>query len=420
MKLSLKYILSIIVLFTGAVAFVGCGNNEDGGDPEEDIATTDTKEEIVAVTRPQLVQVFLDVSGSMADYFGADIDTISAAITSLAQVPDSFRVEYYVWGNSKPIPRNQLIEKLLKKDLKGKASYFHEIFRPMAEMTNGDTLAVLITDGILSSASSKTKLSGKFTDFNKVTLANDIQKVFEGSDKALSMYRLSGQFNGNYWNKANKAVKYNGLRPFYVIALGNPANVRYFDQAARENNIHEVYTNAEALHIGTAPKNMTIRLYPTGEGNDKLADAVDIIRREGTDTYDYSSELGFRVGAELPKWLLDNYSPGVIESMSEVLVDNQVIPMNTIVENGHILFTVPGDVVSKKCTIGKPYTITYRMKDPAIGAWDAYSVDDDTEPDATTTYLLKNFVEAIRKGIMAKKTNLIEHSITIAPAQTEE
>lgn len=420
MKKSWSFFISIIALLLLSFAVLDCRGHDDSKGEEDEDTIKPAKQEEVAVTRPQCVKVFIDASGSMADYFGANIDTISAAISSLAQVPHNFQVEFYVWGNSTPISREQLIAKLLKKDLKGKASYFHEIFKPMIAAANPDTLAVLITDGILSSASSKTKLSGQFTDFNKVNLANEIQHVFEGSGKAVSMYRLLGQFKGNYYNKANKVVKYNGLRPFYVIALGEPDNVRYFDKAVREGNINEVYTSAEALHIGTAPKHMEIRLYPSGEGNAEFADAVDLVRREGTDTYDYSGELGFRVSAELPKWLLENYSPGVIEAMSEILVDNIVLPERVAVENGHILFTVPGKVVSKKLSTAKSYTVTYRMKDPAIGNWDAYSVDDDSVPDATSTYLLKNFLEAVRKGIMEDKSNLLEHTITIAPAETEE
>lgn len=397
------------------ISMTACSETTTKDDPDD---ISEEVEEPVLAIRPKLVKVYIDASGSMADYFGnkdIDITTISDAISSIAQVPDSFMVEYYVWGNDNQISRNALTSRLLKKDLKGKSSYFHEIFQPMEAISHADTLAVLITDGILSSASAQTKLSGKYTDYNKGYLETEIQRALEGKGKAISLYRMIGNFNGKYFNKSNAPVPYQGKRPFYVLVMGDPDNVRYFAGEAKKGHIKDVYTDAEVMHIGTHPKGMNVRIHPLESGDESLAHAEDLERRPGTDTYDYTGEIGFRLGAKLPKWLLDNYDPKTIKAMSEVQIDGQKAAINIEVDNRTVTFTIPESEVKKKADIGNTYTITYLMRDPSSGAWDAYSVDDDTTPDSISTYLLKDFIGAMRKGIIGNETDMLKSTIIIDP-----
>ena len=401
---------AIALLAAGTTSLAGCG----GGNETEDYEEEEVQEEKVPEIRPSLVNVYIDGSGSMGNYFGKiGIDTISEALNKLELVPDSFKVRYYVWGNSTEIPRDQLTTRLLNKDLKGKSTVFSEILGPMATQSGGDTLSVLITDGILSSSAAQTKIDGKFTDYDKVHLENNIIKELQGKGKAISIYRMMGNYNGNYYNKANKTVPYTGKRPFYVIVMGEPATVRYFDDEAQDGELGNVYKEAESIHIGTAPTKMQFRIEPVdGEENQARGEYFD--REEGTTIYAYTCKEGFRVSAKLPDWVEDNYSKQTIRRMSTVTINGEKVPgVDVNVDDDYVIFNIPESVVDKYYHSPNGYTITYTMTDPSAGAWDIYSTDDDTTPDAVSTYLLKEFVGAMRKGTVGSGTNLLESSMTV-------
>lgn len=415
MKKIIFPLIAVAAAFIAGVALYSCGTDDSNSGDQTDEETP--LEEAVSESQPETVKVYIDASGSMRDYFGKiDIQNISDALTSLQQVAKDMNTEYYVWGVPPTVIKpNDLVEKLIGKDLKGKSTMFDKILGPMAEASGSDSLTVLITDGIISSAWADTHKSEKFTDYSKGILTNNIQKVLsENKGKAISIYRIIGNFKGNYCDKANKGVPYEGERPFFVIALGNPDVVRYFDNQVRKNNVHEVYTKAEAIHIGTAPE-MTIRIEPTDADN--MAEAESFSRQDGTTNYNYTGIMPFRVSAELPKWVIENYGVQTIKAMSEITINDKKTNIKPTIDGNILYFDIPQSITEKNSDNGTQYTITYRMSDPSAKAWDKYSTDDDTQPDSVTTYLLKDFIGAMRKGLIGTNDNLLESSMTIIPSE---
>lgn len=367
--------------------------------------------------QPNVVKVYIDASGSMRDYFGENnITNVSDALTGLGQATESLEAEYYVWnGDGKHIPISQedLTTRLIKKDLKGKSSTFDKIFREMVKLSTPDTLTVLLSDGIMSSSSGQTKLSKSFTDYDKGHLKTEIQKAMRGTNKAVSIYRIMGDFDGSYYDKGNNQKNYSGSRPFYVFVIGDKDNVRYFDTKARKGKIHKVYANAESIHMNSAP-NMPFMIEPT-DGDGEMASFESFNRTEGTSKYEYPGTIGFRVKGRIPNWVKETYGSNVIREMSEISVDEKPLRTKPTIEDGAISFDIPEAMVTELNGKSNPYVIRYRMHDPARKAWDKYSTDDDTQPDSIHTYLLQDLVEALYKGVSPDKEALLESTITIIP-----
>lgn len=407
------------------IALVGMNLSSCGGgtkdDSDSDSVVVNQSDEEDLTKQPKHARVFIDASGSMADYFGSEnYGAIYKALCGVGEVTQD-EVEYYVWGDmSKPMYKEVLQEKLLKKELKGKATAFDQILAPMAEMSANDSICILLTDGILSSSSDKTKLDENFTDLAKGNLTQRIQKALSGKGKAISIYRMMGNFDGIYYNKANQKVTYKGERPFFILVMGSPVNVRYFDQEVKDGNVDDIYKNAEALHIGTAPK-MTFMIEPEhGENEEEYAETDELAPvADSENTYHYEGERMFRVSGELPEWIKEQYSDNTIKAMSEILIDGKPLNLKPEIDDETLYFDIPAATVEQYLTSGKTYKISYQMKDPAAGAWDKYSTDDDTTPDSSQTYLLSDFIESLRKGINGKDKTLIEGSMTIIPQPAE-
>lgn len=418
MKKSTFLLFAIVVvgLTVAGVQLSSCGRvvNDSSDDTE---VIEETGSDSWPEAQPNAVKVYIDASGSMRDYFGkTNIANVSDALTGLGQATESLEAEYYVWngdGKHTPISQKDLTTRLINKSLNGKSSTFDKIFSKMIELATPDTLTVLLSDGIMSSSSSQTNLSNAFTDYDKGHLKNEIQKAVKGKGKAISIYRIMGDFDGNYFTKANKPIKYSGTRPFYVFVVGNKDNVRYFDTQARKGKIHDVYTNAESIHIDSAPK-MDFRIEPT-DGEDEMASLESFDRIEGSFKYNYPGSIGFRVKGTIPKWVRDTYGNNTIREMSEIFIDEKPVRLKTTLEDGDISFDIPEKIAAELNGKAAPYVIRYRMLDPARKAWDKYSTDDDTTPDSIHTYLLKDLVEALYKGANPDKETLLESTITIIP-----
>lgn len=410
------FAIVVVGLTVAGVQLSSCGRvvNDSSDDTE---VIEETGSDSWPEAQPNAVKVYIDASGSMRDYFGkTNIANVSDALTGLGQATESLEAEYYVWngdGKHTPISQKDLTTRLINKSLNGKSSTFDKIFSKMIELATPDTLTVLLSDGIMSSSSSQTNLSNAFTDYDKGHLKNEIQKAVKGKGKAISIYRIMGDFDGNYFTKANKPIKYSGTRPFYVFVVGNKDNVRYFDTQARKGKIHDVYTNAESIHIDSAPK-MDFRIEPT-DGEDEMASLESFDRIEGSFKYNYPGSIGFRVKGTIPKWVRDTYGNNTIREMSEIFIDEKPVRLKTTLEDGDISFDIPEKIAAELNGKAAPYVIRYRMLDPARKAWDKYSTDDDTTPDSIHTYLLKDLVEALYKGANPDKETLLESTITIIP-----
>lgn len=409
--MNIKFIERILGLFVCISFLTSCGGTSTG----EIDTIIEPPVEIEKTTQPTTLKVFIDASGSMRPYFGdQDIKNITTALSSLNKVVESLEAEYYVWGDeTHAIPDKDLTNMLVQKNLKGKASAFDVIFDKMTEIAGRDTLAVLLSDGIISSTPNATSVSEKFTDYDKGTLANEIQKSLKGKGKSVSVYRMKGNFNGNYCNKANKGVPYEGERPFFVFIVGNPDNVRYFDSQVRKGKIADIYKNAEGIYIGTTPE-MDFLIEPT-DGKDNMASYDDFNREEGTSEYSYSGTQGFRVKAVIPKWIKDSYQANVIKEMSNVEIDGKPTSIKPIVQGDCLIFDISEQIAEKYHDLQESWTIKYVMKDPALKSWEKYSTDDDISPDADHTYLLADLIGAMHKGITGGEENILEAEITIVP-----
>ncbi len=412
-------VLGLLIL----IGWQSC-NNKDGCKRTHDTDSIVAEPEVPdisdeTVVAPKVLKVFIDGSGSMKGYFGKeDISNIADALAGLNKAVESREAEYYVWGkNTELIPSDELTARLIDKNLQGKATSFDRIFSEMAKMAGKDTLTVLISDGIISSHPEDTKKDEDFTYYDKGQLTNLIEKSLKGKGKVMSIYRMKGNFNGEYLNKANSKVNYKGDRPFFVFVLGSPANVRDFDSKVRTGVIPEIYQNAEKIYIGAAPA-IDCSIGVSGEAGESIASSENFTHDVNDKVWRYTGEEGFKVVVTTPEWLMIWYPEEVIKRMSKIEVGGNILPAEIYVEDNGLSFLIPEKIVQKLQEKNKVWSVKFTLNDPALKDWKRFSTSDDTEPDSEHTYLLYELIKAIHDGITGGKSYLFETEMIIDPTET--
>lgn len=182
------------------------------------------------VEKPNKVYAYIDASGSMKGYFSLESD--GRFITAISDVnPDRICWMDAKFTTLEGIPTNAL----LTNRFSGGQSRFDLMLSGIIERDSlikfGD-ISLLFTDGILSASVKETESNPNYMKMSfgvfKNYIAKELKKV---PGIAVAIFKLDSKYNGNYWNYQNKSVPVDIQdRPFYVIAIGKPAQIRYFSK----------------------------------------------------------------------------------------------------------------------------------------------------------------------------------------------
>ena len=228
------YLVVVLAAIMGTVLTCckGGGSDEGSNSKTDNIIQEDEYPQMsdYVVSQPKIVKAYIDASGSMRGYFskGSDGRFISAISDADA--------DEIVWMDDSftPIKSDNLTSAVLDGSFKGADSRFDNMIlriREDLEFDSVQNLGLLFTDGIISSSVAETNKVPDYTIKSFTVLKNHIKKSLVDSGLAISLLRLESKFDGHYWNYQNKdagnVVIQN--RPFYVIAIGSPEVVRYFN-----------------------------------------------------------------------------------------------------------------------------------------------------------------------------------------------
>lgn len=182
----------------------------------------------VSATDPVFVNAYIDASGSMKGYFSNASD--ARFITALANA----KPNKTMWMNSeltelKGIPTNQL----LTHNFRGGDSQFDKMLGKIIKndsLQKSGGISLLFTDGILSASTKETNKNPEYIRDSHQYFINYIADVVRKEDMAVAVYQLKSKYNGTYWNYQNNPVPNVVIedRPFYVIAIAKPAQLRHF------------------------------------------------------------------------------------------------------------------------------------------------------------------------------------------------
>lgn len=181
----------------------------------------------------KMLNVYVENSGSMDGYVvnGGDLATlVEDYINQLRHCGINIKNWQYYFINSKIIPISQSSKEFADKIQPNQfekaggtrgTSDLADIFDKVVPWSS-DTLCLLVSDMIFSPG------KGQNADDYIKRQCNRIKEKLRNVDSNISMlfYRFEGKFDGNYYNKLNRKSLFNGVRPFFICAIGSDEVLR--------------------------------------------------------------------------------------------------------------------------------------------------------------------------------------------------
>ena len=395
------------ILWT-AISIVGilCTNGCGGGNDPKPFPSIKLEEAIEADS----MVVFIDASGSIKGYFSLGSDNKFGNTISALSHMSKGHTHTYFYGSKEEInvvnSKNGGVPVALRaKSHYGQDSYFNEIFAVMIDSIkkHKTMLCCLVTDGIYGVENA---LTGRDPEHARNTLSafkGDVKNVFINKKMpvAASIYRLSAHFcsttkNDAYLTYQNEPIYPLTIedRPYYVIVIGLPPQVRYF----KENNNFEA--NQE-LHFG---------LHEIKNFHDitKLGDAKHFDKNrcwKGKRTDDAE------ISANIPKCIGDD---DFIKKNIEVTLNGSKLDSSKYSLHNHRL-TVKIAVMRDSKVKKGDNILKVKIKNRIPAIWtDSLSIEDDINIKTDTelqgkTFGLKWLIEGIYEGIGETELMNIEY-----------
>lgn len=181
----------------------------------------------------KMLNVYVENSGSMDGYVvnGGDLATlVEDYINLLRHCGINIKNWQYYFINSKIIPISQsskeFADKVQPTQFKKAGgnrgtSDLADIFDKVVPLS-GDTLCLLVSDMIFSPG------KGQNADDYIKRQCNRIKEKLRNVDSNVSMllYRFEGKYNGTYYDKQDRKSSFNGVRPFFICAIGSDEVLR--------------------------------------------------------------------------------------------------------------------------------------------------------------------------------------------------
>lgn len=332
-----------------------------------------------AAQKPQHASIYIDASGSMKPYFSPGVEIIKTV--SKLKTLDNDNTDIFFIGDKKA--RNGLVMEIIgtiKKQPNNVTTTFHEFFKEQAAVLDTtDAISYLVTDGIMS--------VGKNIGHTKKALVELQGKITAAlmpysSTMAAAIFQYSGMFNGKYCHQNDSTSKYNGLRPYYVIAIGQKPYIKWLaSQKAEKLN------NPEGeLFMGLHS--------PAGHAQTEVFDTVHPI--------DPFKDVTLSV--ELPECLKGRTLPADPYVMNNgnrlsTPVTNDGTTLKAVIPNGTPGFSADG---------AGQYTAKIVVPNSIPSQWESWSVEDDLGgADSITTFGLIYLVRGINAALEPNDTLMV-------------
>ena len=237
-----RKLLGLLVLIAGIVGVVYLVNNCEGKkDGDAHILPSDST--TVATTKP-VVRIYVENSGSMNGYVTTDSQFKNALGRLITKANRTYPNTQLRFVNQdicySPLCDNldDFVLNLNTATMKvGNTSStdINKIFEMILDRTQGDTISVLVSDCMYDVENVGSKLSaaanstmGKF--MGAISRAHDAKEEF-----GVIIMQCMSEFNGNYY-EGNTAIPCNGLRPYYIIAMGGLKQLMHFNEQMELEN----------------------------------------------------------------------------------------------------------------------------------------------------------------------------------------
>ncbi|GAB3887300.1 hypothetical protein [Spirosoma agri] len=189
------------------------------------------------------INFLLETSASMGGYLNGSTEfknIVSEFANKLSQIEPVRKplAIYTISTEAQPYPGDvdKFVKSLATVPLaNARSSELHTIFKQVGEKARNNSIALLVSDCILSFPDEDIKKNPQInaTDASSV-LKNEINRQFAQLSKDTinaTVYAYSSAFNGTYYDYQNKKQKLNGeARPFYIWVIGKQRILNLFNQ----------------------------------------------------------------------------------------------------------------------------------------------------------------------------------------------
>lgn len=294
-------LIVVAVCIIGVVAYFASkhGNDQEktgGGNNEPSAAGIPTAEQV-----PSVATVYLDNSVSMQGYVHGR-QYLDALADLMSIYPGT---EARLVGDSAAVIKtgSELITKLTTNAIHYVGqSLLNEDMRKIVGDVNASKkpkIAFFVTDAIMCGSDAEIRRTPKYNINHRQELMNEISDVFKGQGMGVSVYRLVGDFSGEYFCYDNQHKAISAPRAFYVIAIGKPGIVANFKaelQKRQKQTIFKLRQKNEIHFIETCPMNQSLTVNAGPNGSVVLA-----VDKDRTVTYDRSKlkdnkDINFHIG----------------------------------------------------------------------------------------------------------------------------
>lgn len=268
--------------------------------------------------------------------------------------------------------------------------------------TAHNRIAFFITDGIPSGTNAEIARDRNFNKNNRTTLENRISSAVNkasGKNYGASVYQFNANFDGDYYDFANGRKRISkGVRPFYVVVLGEQSLVKKFADNADSNNIRN-FSPLHSVHM-ISPAG---ELAPTVSDLDTDASTADrfVIKPEDEEKTKTTVNLQFPF-EQFPDYMRDE---AALRSAFRVTMDGVDFPAERLIFQGNsVVIPVPMEINSQK-------KVDIDVLNTLPGWIAETTTDDDADIMSQTdrTFFLDVLVNGLRDGVYRINTNNLAH-----------
>lgn len=364
---------------------------------------------------PKKVRVYLDNSASMMGYMvPGNKEVLTNDFTKIISlgIGDFYSgytiAAYYVnkpvagkGASLREVSFDDMTSMLTHKNIaKGDAFTMEVLLDSIISTSIADTLhasiSFLVTDGIISGTNSELSKDRKFNLQNKDELKRRIKNVMlkaNKNDYAVAIYPLNAKFDGIYhkYDNFTENLK-NANRPFYLIAIGNKALVReYNDRKGRELETIDGKSLLMIDNVGSLIPNIV-----NANVEDSSDGVMNVVPDEDAVKGGYAN-LKFNYPLDrFPDYMRDfsALKEGLKIKVGGKEIDNDLYSMNA----DQTILTVPVKIEQGD------YKVTVTLSSELPEWVETITSEDDssikTNPaEMGKTFLFEEFVEGIERGV---------------------
>ena len=342
--------------------------------------------------------IFIDGSVSMQGYITPSVITNFSAVASAIEglVPDSCS-EYIFKKNKERISGINLSKQISEKklNLDGKESNLGAM---LSEMINGvkdspSSVYFLITDGILSTTDDNIRNNREWNRVHRDLLQSDIENILRrGKNNVASIVlQYEAPFKGKYtaYNNLDKTYLDNQIRPYYVIAIGQPSVIQ---QVYKEitNGTHSGFDGIK----NTALYGFDFELdQPTVEEDESI-----IYNENGYKVLSTAEKVVIAYDiSKLPQCILEEKDS--LNSHVRIITNGENGERSELMNGKQFTVEPDSTKLTLTITIRDKYDLGVLPVELEIGiAWwqpnwiEKCTTDDDKKPDTSRTFILKHFL----------------------------